>query len=201
MCTTSAHTLQKRGPAKCLAAVSGLGKAVCKQGLARAGVGRRVAAQTGVGKEERKGRPLSQICWQHNLVRKKRKTTIVRCDPEDHVSHVTIAKESASGCRVKCSVTSALSFLKMQGCLRARVSSMLDRAKVVELIFARVFCWTTPARAAKPLISGAKGQLKLRLLGSLTVFDIWRRGGVSSTLSMIWGYLLDRVLQRSLQQP
>ena len=93
---------------------------------------------------------------------------------------------------VNCSVTNALSFLNMQGCLRARVSSMLDRAKVVELIFARVFCWTTPARAAKPLFSGAKGQLKLRLSESFTVCDIWTRGGVSSTLSMTWGYLLDR---------
>ena len=93
---------------------------------------------------------------------------------------------------VNCSVTSALSFLKMQGCLHVSVSSMFDRAKAVKLIFARVFCWTTPARAAKPLFSGAKGQLKLRLLGSFTVFDIWRRGGVSSTLSMTRGYLLDR---------
>ena len=93
---------------------------------------------------------------------------------------------------VNCSVTSALGFLKMQGCLHVCFSTMLDQAKVVELIFARVFCWTTPARATKPLLSGAKGQLKLRLSGSFTVCDTWKRGGVSSTLSMTWGYLLDR---------
>ena len=64
---------------------------------------------------------------------------------------------------VNCSVTSALCFLKMQGCLRARVSSMLDQAKVVKLIFVRVFFWKTPAHAVKPLCSAAKGQFKLRL--------------------------------------
>ena len=93
---------------------------------------------------------------------------------------------------VNCGVTSAQSFLKVQGCLHVHVSSMLDRAKAVELIFASLFCWTTPARAVKPLISGKKGQLKVRLLWSFTVFDIWRRGGVSSTLRMTRGYLLDR---------
>ena len=79
---------------------------------------------------------------------------------------------------VNCSVTSALSFLKMQGCLHVRVSSMLDRAKVVELIFARVFCWTTPAHAVKPLFSAAKGQFKLRLSESFTGYDFWTRGGL-----------------------
>ena len=76
------------------------------------------------------------------------------------------------------SVTSDLSFLKIQGCLHVRVLSMLDQDKVVELIFARVFCWTTPVHVVKPLFSAAKGQLKLRLSESFTGCDIWTRGGV-----------------------